>query len=305
MDIEIIRKTVTDMVPFGLRELIPSTMGEPLLYEQFLEILEICRKNQVMLNLTTNGTWPKYGPEKWAELICPVARDIKISWNGASKKVQEGIMKGSDFERRLDDLQKFVSVRDQIAGSGENRCSLTLQVTFLESNIKELPDLIELASEFGIDRVKGHQLWVHFPGVESLNLRRSKESIRLWNETVDKCIHQVEIVRGRYNSDITLDNFNKLDVSEVDRMPEEWICPFLGYEAWVNHQGRFDPCCAPDAERKNLGYYGNVTSNGGLSEIWNGNGYAELRQNYKAKETCKKCTLRRPRSEVEACRNAL
>jgi hypothetical protein len=29
--------------PHGLREIIPSTMGEPLLYEHFEEILELCR----------------------------------------------------------------------------------------------------------------------------------------------------------------------------------------------------------------------------------------------------------------------
>jgi hypothetical protein len=30
------------------------------------------------------------------------------------------------------------------------------------------------------------------------------------------------------------------------------VCPFLGKEAWVNHSGRFDPCCSPDQQRLSL-----------------------------------------------------
>ena len=41
-----------------LREVIPSTMGEPLLYSHFDELLELCESLEISLNLTTNGTFP-------------------------------------------------------------------------------------------------------------------------------------------------------------------------------------------------------------------------------------------------------
>ena len=41
-----------------LQEIIPSTMGEPLLYSHFDELLEQCRTLGIPLNLTTNGTFP-------------------------------------------------------------------------------------------------------------------------------------------------------------------------------------------------------------------------------------------------------
>ena len=47
----------------GLREIIPSTMGEPLLYRHFDEILDMCAEYGVKLNLTTNGTFPRRGAE--------------------------------------------------------------------------------------------------------------------------------------------------------------------------------------------------------------------------------------------------
>jgi glycosyltransferase involved in cell wall biosynthesis len=63
MPIELLRKVVEDAAPNGLREIIPSTMGEPLLYDHFEEIIAICRQHGVKLNLTTNGTFPRLGAE--------------------------------------------------------------------------------------------------------------------------------------------------------------------------------------------------------------------------------------------------
>ena len=299
MDVERIQNTVKEMVPLGLREVIPSTMGEPLLYDNFEEILEICKENNVKLNLTTNGTWPRLGPKKWADLICPVTRDVKVSWNGASKFIQEGIMKGSPLEKRLADLKDFVKIRDRMSSEGGNRCTITLQITFLEKNMAELPDLIKLAIELGLDRVKGHHLWVHFPEVLELDMRRSADSIQRWNNVVDSCKLVAKNYHKTDGTRIKLDNFEKLDPDKPGSMPDTWICPFLGREAWVNWEGGFDPCCAPDAERKKLGYFGRINSSGGMTRIWKGTQYGNLVSSYMQNETCMKCTLRRPAEEVK------
>ncbi|MCB9797805.1 MAG: glycosyltransferase, partial [Alphaproteobacteria bacterium] len=69
MDVALIRRVLEDSAGRGLREIIPSTMGEPLLYKDFEEILSLCRAHGVMLNLTTNGTFPRLGARAWAEKI--------------------------------------------------------------------------------------------------------------------------------------------------------------------------------------------------------------------------------------------
>ena len=120
-------------------------MGEPLLYDHFDEIIDLCRKFSLKLNVTTNGTWVKKSPQTWAEKICPVTSDIKISWNSADKKTQEEIMPNSRYEKRLEDLKLFIKNRNKIAEGG-NYCRITLQVTFMELNLQGLPDLIKFAS---------------------------------------------------------------------------------------------------------------------------------------------------------------
>ena len=40
----------------GVREIIPSTMGEPLIYKYFATFVELCYEYDVKMNLTTNGS---------------------------------------------------------------------------------------------------------------------------------------------------------------------------------------------------------------------------------------------------------
>lgn len=298
MDIDVIHRTVEQMAPKGLSEIIPSTMGEPLLYKHFDEIVKISSRYGIKINLTTNGTWPRLGPQKWAEILCPVSSDIKISWNGASAATQEAIMRGSEFSRRLDDLYTFKKVRDDIVASGGNHCRLTFQCTFMETNLDELPDIIRLAADIGIERVKGHHLWVHSPKMQHLDMRRSPESRSRWNMVVEKCNEMAEHSRLPDGKKVILDNFIPLLIKD-DTIPAHWVCPFLGKEAWVNYEGRFDPCCAPDAQRRELGAFGYVTEDGGMEAIWDGVKYTDLLYGNMNYSVCKNCNMRRP----EGCVN--
>jgi len=82
MDITLIGRVLEESRGTPLREIIPSTMGEPLVYKHMDEIIDLCSQYGVKLNLTTNGTFPGRGARAWAERIVPVASDVKISWIG-------------------------------------------------------------------------------------------------------------------------------------------------------------------------------------------------------------------------------
>lgn len=271
-------------------------MGEPLLYKEFEYILSLCYEFNVKLNLTTNGTFPRRPVTEWARLIVPVASDVKISWNGSKATTSESIMKGVKFERVLDNARQFVRVRDELAsGRGEdttNRCRVTLQMTFLESNAQELPDIIRLATEIGVDRVKGHHLWVHFPRIQSLSMRRSAESIARWNEAVQRAEEAAERYRLPNGQKVLLENIFPLD-SSTEEISREAVCPFLGKEAWVSAEGRFNPCCAPDELRRTPGDFGNLNEKS-LMEIWNSQTYHSLDEKYLDNSLCRTCNMRRP-----------
>jgi MoaA/NifB/PqqE/SkfB family radical SAM enzyme len=292
MDIDLIRKVLSESKGTPLKEIIPSTMGEPLLYRHFEEIIELCKDYGVKLNLTTNGTFPKYGAKGWAEKIVPIASDVKISWNGASKKTSELIMIGSNFESRLQNVKDFIAVRDTIAHAGGNYCRVTFQLTFVEIGLREIPDVVKLAISLGVDRVKGHHLWVFTPEMEEQNMRRSPESIERWNRIAEEVLAIADNTPLANGKKILIENIYPLATTANKELIPDGKCPFLGKEAWVSATGRFGPCCAPDADRMTLGDFGNVQERK-LSDIWTSKEYQYLQDNYLQYPVCQRCNMRK------------
>ena len=293
MGIGLIRRVLAESVGTRLREIIPSTMGEPLLYRDFGEILDLCGEYGVKLNLTTNGTFPRLGARAWAERIVPVTTDVKVSWNGSTKETQEKVMLGTRWEAVLENVRAFIAVRDDYAAQGGNRCRVTFQLTFMEVNYAELPQVVRLAAEIGVDRVKGHHLWAHFSQIEGQSMRRSAEAIERWNATVDEAFKAADKHRLPDGSKVLLENIFRLDAADEGEIAAGAECPFLGQEAWVASDGRFNPCCAPDVLRRTLGDFGNV-NNASLYYIWKSAAYRELRSNYMRRALCQGCNMRRP-----------
>lgn len=97
---------------------------------------------------------------------------------------------------------------------------------------------------------------------------------------------------------IKLENFFELDEnSGTSTIHPQSVCPFLGKEAWINHSGRFDPCCAPDQERLSLGSFGTVQNpDENLMKIWTSQTYKNLVENYTLYPLCQNCNMRKPPS---------
>lgn len=292
MDVSLIDKVLREAKKLGVREVIPSTMGEPLLYKDFETIIGLCKELQLKLNLTTNGSWPIKGVKYWAEKILPIASDIKISWNGITANTQENIMRGSQLNRSIENLRYLLKKRDEIVASGINYPTITLQLTFMNSNIEEIPKLIEWAGSIGIDRIKGHHLWAHFNEIQDQAIKLNPESIKKWNSIVDESYRIASNCLRANGHKIKLEHFTHLDINLTTEVPKEAVCPFLGKEAWVNAEGDFNPCCAPDEARKSLGQFGNLYTQS-LSEIWQSTAYKNLKQNYLEYPLCQGCNMRK------------
>ena len=292
MDIHLLRKILEESQGSPLREIIPSTMGEPLLFRQFDTIIDLCHEFNVKMNLTTNGTFPKFGATAWAKKIVPIGSDVKISWNGATKKTSELIMIGSNFEQRVQNVRDFIKVRDEIAAKGGNYCRATFQLTFIESGLEEIPEVVKLAASLGVNRVKGHHLWVFTKEMENESMRRSKEAIQRWNQIAVKSIEAAEKFRLPNGEKVLLENIYELDETAEKELVSEGVCPFLGNEAWVSAEGRFGPCCAPDEDRKRLGDFGTLCDQS-IQDIWESGAYQYLQKNYLKHDVCKRCNMRK------------
>ncbi|MEA3450336.1 MAG: radical SAM/SPASM domain-containing protein [Bacteroidota bacterium] len=276
----------------GVQEIIPSTMGEPLLYKHIDLFFELAMKYDIKINLTTNGTFPGKTVEEWAKMIIPATSDTKISLNGATKETAEKIMTGLNFEKHVQDIREFTAFRNSHFNDTGNFSSITLQLTFLQNNMHELTEIIKLASELDIDRIKGHHLWTHFKEIENLSFKKNQKSIEKWNKIVDSAKKAIEIYKKPNGTKILLEQIEYLNRNEPKEVPNEYECPFLEKELWISATGKISPCCAPDKQRNSLGDFGNY-SDSSISKVLNSEIYLDLVKNYKSKELCRTCVMRK------------
>ena len=215
-----------------LREVIPSTMGEPLLYSHFDELLKLCRAMGLPLNLTTNGTFPgKWGSDAAMEFLLRSCSDIKVSY-----------LASEQFDGWKANVEKLVRVRDKLRENA--RCAtVSLQVTLHKKNLQDVPELVSWASANGIDRIKWNK--VVFLSTASQALREmyaldgaSLESLR--NEFRAGVFSASNVKR---EGSLFFDD--GADVCAVGGKCES--CPFAD-EVWVWPDGHEDHC--PNPERR-------------------------------------------------------
>lgn len=280
----------------GVKEIIPSTMGEPLIYKHFDKIVDLCYQYNLKMNLTTNGSFPTVSGktvEEWAKLLVPIVTDVKFSWNGATAETDEKIMLGKNFHQTIENLKTFICIRNEHFQQTGWYCRVTFQLTFMQNNMHELADIIKLAAQLGVDRVKGHQLWAHFEEIKSLSFRANANSIAQWNEYVNQAYEAQEKYRKPNGEKVLLENIVLLQENEDKEVPEHYECPFLNKELWISATGEISPCCAPDELRKTLGNFGNI-QNTTLKEVLHSETYQNLVKNYKKMDLCKNCNMRKP-----------
>jgi organic radical activating enzyme len=280
MDKELLERALEEVIELGINEIIPTTMGEPLIYKHFDTFISKISNSNVKLNLTTNGTFPNDSVQNWAYKLLPILSDVKISINSINHNINSKIMVKDDTNKKLENIKEFVKIRDEEYPN----VSITLQVTFLNSNIKYLEELIQFAIEHNINRVKGHHLWITFNEIENESLKNNPYRINEWNKFIDKI--------DKYRDFIKLVNFDKLNIKDgKSYIPDNYICPFLNKELWIDHEGNYNICCAPSDLRKTLGDWGNINDIN-ILELFNSNQYSKLSENYKNEAICQDCSLR-------------
>lgn len=164
MPIEVAKAAIEKYAGSGLREVIPSTMGEPLLYSKFAELLECCSAKKILLNLTTNGTFPGiWGTAAGMEQLLLACSDIKVSCMAFNAPAFDEMMPGIAFdcwrgnvEKLLDVAHSLNAARSPLASAATdlNIASVSLQVTLHKKLVPQAPEILAWAESIGIVRIK-------------------------------------------------------------------------------------------------------------------------------------------------------
>lgn len=122
--------------------------GEPTIHPNFIEMLQIIDKHSARKYFCSNGMNLK----KIKDAIFDYHVDVfAISLDGATDETNSRIRRGSKIEVIKQNLSEIVAMKKE---RGLKYPWINFVFCAMKSNIKELPALVRLASEIGIEEVK-------------------------------------------------------------------------------------------------------------------------------------------------------
>jgi radical SAM protein with 4Fe4S-binding SPASM domain len=246
--------------------------GEPLLTSYFVKIPSIVSHYGMKMSIITNGMLLT---EDVSKLIMPVLRDVKVSFDGATKETFEKIRPGSNYETIIKNIKDFIKVR----GSIHSKSEITLQTTLMYDNIKEFPNIIQIGHELGVDRIKACFMRA---------LTKEMVSNCLWfhKKLANKQLEKAEELAEDYDIRVMLPKRFNLEENYINKEKGSF-CHYLWEEIWIEVNGDVKPCCHRYAP-----LMGNVNKTP-IKKIWNNKIYQEMRKRLKDNPPnyCKTCAL--------------
>lgn len=169
------------------RRLDLTGLGEPLFHPEITHMVEYAKENGFHVSFTSNFTI--INRRNAVELIEAKLDDLYASFDGASKETFEKIRVGADFEKVIRNLKLLQEIKNEL---NVTKPELMFETTVSESNVHEIPEIIELAESLRVDGIlmyrevkAGKTDYVNdsFASIDWKELTRSKVKIQVSNPT--------------------------------------------------------------------------------------------------------------------------
>lgn len=256
MDEQVLERVVAELFP-TLVELHPTNLGEPLTWPLFSKLCSEMDRHGVLLDLTTNGTL--LTPERIA-WIHPIARDVKVSFDGAVRETFERLRRGASFDAVCINVRRLVEMlRDARA-----RPIVALQMTLMRSNYRELPALVRLAAQLGVQRVKAYHL---FSFTEAMDNESLMHDLSVWPPVLEEALRE----GARLGIELQC---AEPEAQEGAGTQGATACHLPWHETWIDVDGAVLPCHSHGGDTA-----GNVL-NEPFATLWNGPLYRSIRRGF-------------------------
>ena len=136
-----------DQMP-GIEELQLQGLGEPMLNRAFFDMIEAATARGIRVTSNTNLTL--LTPTRAQRCITSGLAALSVSLDGATAPTYESIRLKGRFDRFVRNLDRLMSAR-RLAGSRTPDVRLVL--VLMRQNMHEVPALVRLAAEHGVDGV--------------------------------------------------------------------------------------------------------------------------------------------------------
>jgi radical SAM protein with 4Fe4S-binding SPASM domain len=278
-----------------LRKLTLQGLGEPLLSPHLLDMVRHAAERGVEVGFNTNGTLLRRPIAE--QLVAAGLGWLHVSLDGATAATYEEVRHGTDMKPRAGQFDRVVAnLRGVVAArGGGGRPRIQLVFVAMRRNVRELPALIELAADVGVDSV-----WVQNLSHDFGDTGSSYEYGPLRDYAREEALFGKESERA---AEVFAAAAELAASAGVElRLPrlEEAVgggdgrgCSWPWESAYVTHRGEVQPCCmVMGSDRATLGRLDESS----FGEIWTGSAYERFRERLLGDEppdVCVGCSLYR------------
>lgn len=245
--------------------------GEPTIHPKFKDIIELLNKYPVKKYFVTNGTTL----HKIEDLLFDCKVNIMaVSLDGACEATNDKIRRGASFNKIVSSLKKIT------ARKREHRLDypyINFVMTLMQSNLCELPEMVDLAAAIGLEEVKAVYL-------TAFNRELADEA--LWNNTDDVRKVFAETIKRGESSGIKI----KLPYIQGEDIAGEKFhkdC-FVGWrDFFIGSDGHVRPCQSTPRKMFHISKYND------FKQAWNSSEMIGFRSSVndgdKMWDECKRC----------------
>jgi len=245
--------------------------GEPTIHPRFKEILEFFDRYPVKKYFVTNGTTLR----KIKDYLFNYRVDIMaVSLDGATAETNDKIRINSNFDQIISSLKAIVQRKNKESVSFPY---VNFVVTLMKSNLNELPDIVDLASDIGIEEVKAVYLTAFSKKLENELLWDCTDNVKkVFSETIER--------GSKLGIKVKLPYIQGEDIAG-DKLHKD--C-FVGWrDFFVGSDGYVRPCQSNSRKMFHISKYDS------FEESWNSSEFINFRSVVndpeKMLEGCKRC----------------
>lgn len=279
------------------QKIVLAGAGDPLLNPNLIPIIQYTndRYSGVGISITTNGIALTEEISE-AFLRCKIS-DLNISINAASRNVYKRVMQVDCFDKVCRNARRFAALRRE-KGTGP---VLQFSSAINRLNIEDLPALVELGREIGIDALNIFYTRFYPERIRHLNVDReedrlnNQDSLFYHKELSDQMVEKAKSLAEKYGI-----HFFHEPLFKEYAGPRPCVWPET--QLMVGFDGEIYPCGGAEVhfkEKVEEGVYpfGNALTHP-IEEFWNGEMYRALRISSQAGKDC-------PIAECKVCANRM
>lgn len=276
----------------GLRRLTLQGLGEPLLQPHLMKMVEYAKSRDIEVGFNTNAMLLSRAR---ADQLVALGLDwLHVSLDGATAHTYEKIRSGADFQRVADNLS---GLQDSRRKAGTAKPWVRVVFVAMRRNVEELPDLVRLLGDWGVDELHVQGLSHDFAdtdpagGYAGIRAFAHAESLEHANQQdIGHIFSRARQQAADSGVQLRLPNPQS---ALPRRRPGQPGCSWPWDAAYVTSSGTVQPCCmVMGDDRVSMG----SLTDADLAEIWGGQAYSDFRSALltdNPPEVCAGCSLYR------------